>query len=179
MDDQTQGSAVAAAPSKRASAGRKSAPSEARQTRVNVAEQKIEPPMRTRYEQVAGNDDSSRAGMHTVIVPTVDVRPGYRSPVAKYKDDGYVVLNTGKDELVNSADVMMGIPQEEYDRRENERVRSQNAELGYRDDGKPADAPLEGDTRAFSDDMLVGTNNRVQRKAAISLAQAAKDLPDS
>ena len=158
--------------SRRASAGRN--------TRINAKDQRIEPPMRTSYEQLADVDTTARAGMHTVVVPTVDSRPGYRSPVAMYKDKGYVVLNTAKDELANSADVLMGIPEEEYQRREDERVRDQNEQLGYDAKGRPV-GTIDGDTRGIvpDDGVMAGMSNRVQRKAAISLADAARDLPDS
>lgn len=161
----------APAKSRRASAGRS--------TRINAKDKQIEPPMRTSYEQLADVDTSARAGMHTVIVPTVDSRPGYRSPVAMYKDQGYVVLNTAKDELANSADVLMGIPDEEYQRREAERVRDQNEQLGYDAKGRPV-GTIDNDTRGIvpDDGVMAGLNNRVQRKAAISLHEAARGLPE-
>ncbi len=163
---------AAPAKSRRASAGRS--------TRIDAKEKRIEPPMRTSYEQLADVDTSARAGMHTVIVPTVDSRPGYRSPVATYKDLGYVVLNTAKDELMNSADVLMGIPEEEYRQREDQRVRDQNEQLGYDAKGRPVGA-IDSDVREIvpNDGVMAGLNNRVQRKAAISLADAARDLPDA
>lgn len=119
-------------------------------------------PMRTEFEeQYELNPDPLDPDFHYCEVPSADqLNQGGRSPVYGYKERGYEVVKTKPGEQAITTNVRMRIPKKIWEEQEAERVRQQNLAT------QPQNVQ-HGDV-----------NYEVKRKNAMSLAQAAAELPD-
>lgn len=76
----------------------------------------------TRHQEIEAPSFVSREGLHLVRVQKDDPTPhsDYISPLSDMLDEGYSIVGEGRKEAGHSRMVLLGLPEEEYQRRRKE-----------------------------------------------------------